>query len=67
MNTNTNPKDTADASQNAKAEALNLLSRLREDQLEAALAGHIAESAFYATEVRVLREQLQKQCFCLSA
>jgi hypothetical protein len=38
-----------------------LLARIRQDQLDAAIAGHFAESAFYATEARVLREQLENQ------
>jgi len=41
-----------------KAE-LRLLARLRQDQLEAALAGRIAESALYATEAQMLRKELQ--------
>lgn len=40
-----------------KAE-LRLLARLRQDQLEAALAGRIAESALYAAEAQLLREEL---------
>ncbi len=43
-----------------KAE-LRLLARLRQDQLEAALAGRIAESALYATEAQLLREELKDQ------
>lgn len=44
-----------------RREAWRLLARIRQDQLDAAIAGHFAESAFYATEARVLREQLENQ------
>jgi predicted transcriptional regulator len=45
----------------ARAEARQWLERLRQDQLEAALAGRIAESAFYAVEVQLLRQELAEQ------
>lgn len=45
----------------ARAEARQWLERLRQDQLEAALAGRIAESAFYAIEVQLLRQELAEQ------
>jgi hypothetical protein len=48
-------------SPDAFGEDLALLDRLRQDQLEAAEAGHLAESAFYATEVRLLRQELDGQ------
>lgn len=34
-----------------------LLAQLRQDQLDAALAGRMAESAFYAVEAQALREE----------
>ena len=37
-----------------------LLAQLRQAQLEAAIAGRMAESAFYAAEARALREELRK-------
>jgi hypothetical protein len=45
----------------ARAEARQWLERLRQDQLEAALAGRIAESAFYAIEVQLLRQEIAEQ------
>jgi hypothetical protein len=42
-----------------------LLAQLRQDQLDAALAGRIAESAFFAAEARALREELaQESALC---
>lgn len=38
-----------------------LLAQLRQDQLEAALAGRIAESAFYAAEARALCEEFDHE------
>ena len=43
-----------------KAEARRLLARLRQDQLEAALAGRIDESAFFAGEARALRAEIEQ-------
>ncbi len=45
----------------SRGEVLALLDRIRRDQLEAALAGHLAESAFYATEAKLLRRELDSQ------
>jgi hypothetical protein len=57
MNANLNQKPF----NSARAEARQWLERLRQDQLEAALAGRIAESAFYAIEVQLLRQELAEQ------
>jgi hypothetical protein len=38
-----------------------LFAQLRQDQLEAALAGRIAESAFYAAEARALCEEYRQE------
>jgi hypothetical protein len=57
---NINPKNKPARSARA-AEALEWLDRLRQDQLEAARAGRIAESAFYAIEVQLLRQELAEQ------
>jgi hypothetical protein len=56
---NANPKNKPASL--ARAEARQWLERLRQDQLEAALAGRIAESAFYAVEVQLLRQELAEQ------
>jgi hypothetical protein len=56
---NANPKNKP--ANSARAEARQWLERLRQDQLEAALAGRIAESAFYAVEVQLLRQELAEQ------
>jgi hypothetical protein len=42
-----------------------LLAQLRQDQLDAALAGRIAESAFYAAEAQALRDEFaQESALC---
>ena len=42
-----------------------LLAQLRQDQLEAALVGRMAESAFYAAEAKALRvEYAQADAVC---
>jgi hypothetical protein len=42
-----------------------LLAQLRQDQLEAALAGRMAESAFFAAEAQALRcEFAQGEALC---
>lgn len=61
MNADSSPATGARQPRKNQQESLKLLARLRQDQLEAALAGHVAESAFYATEACMLREQLKKQ------
>lgn len=61
MNANNKPAPPLAKYTKTQQETLKLLARLRQDQLEAALAGRVAESAFYATEANVLREQLAKQ------
>jgi hypothetical protein len=67
MNANYLPKKKIPNSARA-AEALEWLDRLRQDQLEAARAGRIAESAFYAVEVQLLRQELaQRDSLFLSA
>jgi hypothetical protein len=48
-------------SRQAHGEFLTLLDRLRQDQLEAALVGRLAESAFYANEARALRQEFEEQ------
>jgi hypothetical protein len=55
-NPNSIPRQTNNSEKTAQ-----LLARLRQDQLEAALAGRIAESALYATEAKLLREELRKK------
>jgi hypothetical protein len=57
---NANPKNKP-ANSARIAEARQWLERLRQDQLEAALAGRIAESAFYAVEVQLLRQEIAEQ------
>jgi hypothetical protein len=39
----------------------HLLAQLRQDQLEAAIAGRMAESAFYAAEAQALRDEFAHQ------
>jgi hypothetical protein len=38
-----------------------LLAQLRQDQLDAALAGRITESAFYAAEAQALRDEFAQE------
>lgn len=38
-----------------------LLAQLRQDQLDAALAGRMAESAFFAAEAQVLRDEFARE------
>jgi hypothetical protein len=67
MNKNDNPTNlpnvvrATSVSRASRGEVLALLDRLRQDQLDAALAGHLAESAFYATEAKLLRRELDGQ------
>lgn len=56
-NTKNNPNDIENLD---ICESRKLLARLRQDQLEAALAGRMDESAFYAGEARALREELEE-------
>jgi hypothetical protein len=43
----------------------HLLAQLRQDQLEAALAGRMAESAFFAAEAQALRDEIaQDNALC---
>lgn len=57
MNLNSEPK--CDSVRNASADMHyeQLLAQLRQAQLEAALAGRIAESAFFAAEAQALRDE----------
>jgi hypothetical protein len=61
MNKNDKPTSLPNTSRINRSEVLELLDRIRRDQLEAALAGHLAESAFYATEAKLLRRELDGQ------
>ncbi len=61
MNKKDNPINLPNFARINRGEVLALLDRLRQDQLDAALAGHLAESAFYATEAKLLRRELDGQ------
>ena len=65
MNQNNTPSRTGSRNAVTTAYYEKLLARLRQDQLEAALAGRIAESAFFAAEARALRNELaQENALC---
>jgi hypothetical protein len=53
-----------------KVEARKVLARLRQDQLDAALAGRMDESAFFAGEARAFRLEIAEaggsNCKCAS-
>lgn len=51
------PKNCKSREAECRAIYERLLAQLRHDQLEAAIAGRIAESAFYAAEARALRDE----------
>lgn len=57
MNLNSEPK--CDSVRNASTDMHyeQMLAQLRQAQLEAALAGRIAESAFFAAEAQALRDE----------
>lgn len=57
MNINNEPKDNQLRNGAGELNFEHLLAQLRQDQLDAALAGHIAEAAFYAAEAQALREE----------
>jgi hypothetical protein len=61
MNQNNKPCGGSCHEPNKDTNYEQLLAQLRQDQLEAALAGRIAESAFFAAEAQALRDEFAQE------